>query len=233
MMRRALLSFVAACLPLAPAVAQADQPDWAGLSTYRQQDADLAARGSAAHRVVFMGDSITQGWDRDHQTLFADPRRINRGISGQTTGQMLLRFRQDVIALRPETVVLLAGTNDIAGNTGDTDDATIRGNIQSMAELARAAGIRVVLVSILPADHYWWAPKVDPVARIAATNQWLRDYAARGRLAYVDLFTPLLGTKGAIDPRYSRDGVHPNAAGYAVMERAIGPVLAAATGGRQ
>lgn len=226
MARLPMLLAIACSLMSSTVFAAEAGADWAGLDVYRQQDADLVARGPIAHRVVFFGDSITQGWDRDHQTLFADPRHINRGISGQTTGQMLLRFRQDVIALRPGTVVILAGTNDIAGNTGVTTDDTIRGNIRSMAELAQVNGIKVILLSILPADHYWWAPDINPVTRISDHNAWLRDYAAQNHLTFVDLYTLMLGTKGAINAVYSEDGVHPNAAGYLVMELTLRPALA-------
>ncbi|MDQ1232136.1 SGNH/GDSL hydrolase family protein [Sphingomonas sp. SORGH_AS_0879] len=221
--RLALL--VGALLSAGPVPAQETGGDWAALATYRQRDTDLIAGGAVAHRVVFMGDSITEGWDRDHQSVFADPLHINRGISGQTTAQMLVRFRQDVVALHPETVILLGGTNDIAGNGGEVDDATIRGHVRWMVELARANGIRVVLVSILPTNHYWWAPQVAPAARIADHNRWLRDYAARMGLTFVDAYAAMLAEAGAIDPGLSGDGVHPNAAGYAVMERVLRPVL--------
>ena len=222
-----------ALLIACPVPAQEAGGDWAALATYHQRNVDLIARGPVAHRVVFMGDSITEGWDRDHQSIFADPRHINRGISGQTTAQMLVRFRQDVVALHPETVILLGGTNDIAGNGGEVDDATIRGHVRSMVELAQAHGIRVVLLSILPTNHYWWAPQVTPAARIADHNRWLRDYATRAGLTFVDMHGAMLAGDGAIDPALSGDGVHPNAAGYAVMERVLRPVLTRSTGERR
>ncbi|WP_414997099.1 SGNH/GDSL hydrolase family protein [Asticcacaulis sp.] len=209
-----------------PGVVQADdsEQDWPNLSAYRQRDADLIAQAPVPHRVVFMGDSITEIWDRDHQTLFADPNHINRGISGQTTAQMLLRFRQDVIDLKPEVVVILGGTNDVAGNTGPATDDMIAGNIASMAELARAHGIRVVMVSILPTDHYWWAEDIHPAQRIVGLNSRLRAYAAQADIPFVDLYSLMVADGGAIHPKYSADGVHPNVAGYAVMNA---PVLAA------
>jgi len=209
-----------------PATADA-QTDPSGLEVYRQQDADLIARGAVAHRIVFMGDSITQGWDRDHQTLFSDPTHINRGISGQTLAQMRLRFGQDVIALHPETLVLLGGTNDFAGNGGPVSDEAVRADIRAMVEQARASGIRVILASILPTDHYHWAPEIRPAARIVAHNRWLRDYAAREGLGFVDFYTPMATGQGAMRPGLSGDGVHPNAAGYAVMERVLSPVIGA------
>lgn len=208
-----------------PAHATEAQDDWGGLHVYQKQDANLIARGPVAHRLLFLGDSITEGWDRDHQSLFADPRHINRGISGQTTSQMLLRFRQDVVALRPETLFLLGGTNDIAGNGGQVSDDVLRGNIETMVELAQVHGIRVVLLSLLPTDHYWWAPEIAPVGRIRAHNAWLKDYAARKGIAFVDLYDAMATEAGAINPAYSEDGVHPNAAGYAVMERLLRGVL--------
>lgn len=218
MQGRAAILFLMLAFAGAPVTAE---EDWAALHVYAQRDADLAARGHVAHRVVFMGDSITEGWDRDHQTIFASPLRINRGISGQTTSQMLARFRQDVIALEPETVVLLGGTNDIAGNGGPVSDAVLRGNIQSMVELAKAHGVRVILLSVPPADRFWWATDVHPAARIRQHNAWAKAYADSVGARFVDIHTPLSTPEGAMAPAYSGDGVHPNAAGYAVIERTL------------
>ncbi|CAL4869573.1 hypothetical protein MMA231_03865 (plasmid) [Asticcacaulis sp. MM231] len=205
--------------------AGSEDTDWANLHAFRQRDADLIARGPIPHSVVFMGDSITEFWDQDHQNQFAEPTHINRGISGQTTQQMLLRFRQDVIALQPETVIILAGTNDIAGNTGVTTNAMIEDNIASMAELARSHGIRVILASVLPADHYWWAPDIKPAARIADLNLWLKAFAAKQGAGYINFFTPMADQTGGLKPEYGADGVHPNAAGYAVMNRLVRDAL--------
>lgn len=221
----ASLALVATLALMAGAPARAEEADWADLAAYAQRDADLAARGAVAHRVVFMGDSITEGWDRDHQGLFADPTHINRGISGQTTGQMLLRFRQDVLSLEPAAVVILGGTNDIAGNGGPVSDETLRGNIQSMAELARAHHIRVLLLAVPPTDHFWWARDVQPAARIKAHNAWLRSYAQAQHFAFVDSHAPLANAQGGIAETFSRDGVHPNAAGYRVLEGVIAASL--------
>jgi acyl-CoA thioesterase I len=204
----------------------ADPADWAQLGRY--QAANLQAgqpqRGEA--RVVFLGDSITDFWAKGPADVFAVPGRLNRGISGQTTPQMLVRLRQDVIDLHPQTLVILAGTNDIAGNTGPASLAQIEGNLASMAELARVHGIRVVLCAVLPADHYEWAPEVRPAETIRALNRWIKGYARAHSLAFVDYHGALADEAGGLPKRYSEDGVHPNEAGYAVMgplvERALG-----------
>ena len=215
---------------LLPASVHAQGPqDWPNLAAYRESSAALAAQPDPL-RIVFMGDSITEGWDRQHQGFFADPHRVNRGISGQTTPQMLLRFRQDVIALHPRAVVILAGTNDIAGNTGPATDAEIEGNIASMAELARANHIEVVLATLVPTVHYPWAPDLQPAPRIAAINAWLHSYAAASHVALADYHTPMATPDGALPPELGGDGVHPNGSGYAIMRSVIEPLLARIVG---
>jgi lysophospholipase L1-like esterase len=197
--------------------------DWAQLAYYRQANAVLPAPSAANPRVVLMGDSITEGWPESRigaemGSLFPGKPYVNRGISGQTTPQMLVRFRQDVIALKPTAVVILAGTNDLAGNTGEETLEEIEGNLASMCELARANAIRVVLVSVLPAADYPWAPGRQPIPKIAALNQWLRDYAAANHHSYLDLFTPMATPAGAMrDGLHTGDGVHPSRAGYELM----------------
>lgn len=167
-------------------------------------------------RVVFMGDSITDNWI-NLAPAFWTAGRVDRGISGQTTPQMLLRFRQDVIALRPQAVHIMAGANDVAGNTGAATMETVQGNIQSMAELARANGIKVILASVPPAAAFPWSPGKQPAPQIAALNAWLKAYAQRSGFTWVD-YHPALGTaEGAMKPELASDGVHPNAAGYAAM----------------
>jgi lysophospholipase L1-like esterase len=210
----------------------ADAPvlDWAELGRYREANAALGPPKAGEARVVLMGDSITEGWSRLQPEFFADPARVNRGISGQTTPQMLVRFRPDVIALQPSVVVILAGTNDIAGNTGPTTEAEIAGNIASMVELAQAHGIRVVLLSVLPASHYPWNPAVrEPSARIIALNRLLAEYAARHKIAWVDLHTPMADKRQGLKAELGYDAVHPNEAGYRAMrgpvEAALGTVL--------
>lgn len=185
--------------------------DFAWLGRYQ----DANARVTGPVKVVFMGDSITQGWF-DMVPGFFTPGRYGRGISGQTTPQMLLRFRQDVIDLHPQVVQIMAGTNDIAGNTGPMTPEQTQANLMSMAELARAHGIRVILASIPPADHFPWRPGIEPAARIAALNGWMKDYAARTGATYADYWSAL-HDGAALKAAWTSDGVHPNKAGYAVM----------------
>jgi lysophospholipase L1-like esterase len=195
--------------------------DWAQRCRYRDENASLPKAGS--RRLVLVGDSITEGW-REKVPGFFDDQLLDRGISGQVTEQMLLRLRDDALALSPAAVQVMAGTNDLAGNRGPTTIATIEGNIASMAELARAHGVRVLIASIPPAKAFPWRPDLHPAADIHTLNAWLRDYAAREHYTYVDYFAVLADDQGGMKAEYSGDGVHPNAAGYAVMQ----PVLEAA-----
>lgn len=189
--------------------------DFGGLAHFKEADAMLGAPKAGEDRVVFMGDSITQGWNLD--AAFPGKPYINRGISGQTTPQMLVRFRQDVIDLQPKVVVILAGTNDIAGNTGPMTLEQTEGNLASMAELATANGIRVVLCSILPAYDYRWAPGLEPAPKIAQVNAWLKDFAARKGYVYVDFYDAMKDERGGLPENLSKDGVHPLPAGFAIM----------------
>lgn len=216
---------------LAPGLAasqDAARLDWPQLARFGSDNAALGAPAAGQARVVFMGDSITEGWSRFGPEMFADKARINRGISGQTSSQMLLRFRSDVVGLRPRVVVLLAGTNDIAGNTGPVSEATIAGHIASMAELALAHGIRVVLVSVLPADRYYWAPELRPAPRILELNRLLQAHAQRLGLGWVDLHTPMADAHQGLKKVYGEDGVHPNEAGYRLMRELVEPAIAQA-----
>jgi lysophospholipase L1-like esterase len=191
--------------------------DWPQLGRYA--DANAALPATQLGRVVFYGDSITDAWTRNGGTFFPDKPYVNRGISGQTTEQMVVRFRQDVIDLRPQAVVILAGTNDIAGNTGPETQAMIEDNFRSMVDLARANNIRVVLASVLPAAAYPWKPSAgNPTEKIRALNDWLKSYAASQNLTYLDYYSAMAGPDGGMKPGISLDGVHPNAAGYAIME---------------
>ena len=198
--------------------------DFGWLGRYQQAN----ARVTEPVTIVFMGDSITQGWF-DKMPGFFTPGRIGRGIGGQTTTQMLLRFRQDVIDLKPKIVQIMAGTNDIAGNTGPMTPEQTEANIMSMAELARAHGIRVILASIPPADHFPWRPGLDTASRIAVLNDWMKGYAARTGATYADYWSALHDGQ-ATRASLTYDGVHPNEAGYAVMapvaEAAIRTALA-------
>lgn len=199
--------------------------DWPNLARYRDANRTLGPAPAGTPRVVFMGDSITDSWP---QARFGDffssrPAYVGRGISGQTTPQMLARFRPDVIDLKPKVVVILAGTNDIAGNTGPMSNEEIQGNLASMAELAKVHGIRVVLSSILPVSAYHTAPNgipqttVRPMARIKALNDWMKAYAAAGGHVYLDYFPATVDDKGLLREELSADDLHPNAKGYAAM----------------
>lgn len=187
--------------------------DWSDHCRYA---ADNAARTNDA-KVVFIGDSLTEGWQKEDPAFFANGF-VGRGISGQSTPQMLVRFRADVIDLHPDTVHILAGTNDFAGNTGPTSDKAVRDNIRSMAELARAHGIRVLLGSLLPAKQFWWAKQYHPAEKMIEHNAWLRQYAKENGFTFVDYYSALDDGSGGLPKAYAEDGVHPNAAGYAVME---------------
>ena len=201
--------------------------DWAWLCRFRADNA--AAATTAPPQVVFMGDSITEGWWRADQGFF-EHGNTNRGISGQTSPQMLLRFWQDVIALHPRAVHIMAGTNDVAGNTGPNRIEDYKNNIRAMASLARANGIAVILASVPPADHFSWKPAMQPAFRVAEMNAWLKDYAATEHFAYADYYAAMVDKGGAMKAEFTGDGVHPEAAGYAVMrpiaERAIAQALA-------
>jgi len=194
--------------------------DWANLARYREANHSVGAT-----EVVFMGDSITDAWVQPrYGQFFPGKKYTGRGISGQTTPQMLLRFRQDVINLKPKAVVILAGTNDIAGNTGPTTDEEIQGNLASMSELAANAGIKVVLTSITPTSAYHLAnpnaaPQTStrPLARIRAINDWMKAYAASHKHVYVDYYSAMIDDKGMLKTELSGDDLHPTAAGYAIM----------------
>ncbi|EIL96785.1 SGNH/GDSL hydrolase family protein [Rhodanobacter thiooxydans] len=192
--------------------------DWPQLGRYRDDNAQLPAPRPGTARVVFFGDSITDAWGRAEGThFFPGKPYVNRGISGQTTAQMLLRFRQDVIALRPAAVVLLAGTNDLAGNTGLASLPMIEDNLRSMTELAQANHIRVILASVLPVSDYPWHPGLQPAGKVRALNAWLKAYAASSGATYLDYYGALANAQGGMDPDLAGDGVHPTPAGYAIM----------------
>lgn len=221
-MRRTTAALQVALLALAlvvagPAAGRAQQGDWASLARYREANVALGAPAPGDARVVFMGNSITEGWAPYFATMFPGKQYVGRGISGQTTPQMLVRFRQDVIALRPAVVVILAGTNDIAGNTGPSTLEMIEDNLASMAELAQANGIRVVLSSVLPVWDYPWKRGVEPAPRIVALNDWMRRYAASRGLVYLDYHSAMADERNGLRADLSGDGVHPNEAGYRVM----------------
>jgi acyl-CoA thioesterase I len=189
--------------------------DFGWLARFRDANAKLGPPAAGENRVIFMGDSITEAWHLDES--FPGKPYVNRGISGQTTPQMLVRFRQDVIELQPKVVVILAGTNDIAGNTGPVTPEQIEGNIMSMADLATANQIRVVLCSILPAFDYPWQPGLTPAPKIDAINTWMKGYAAGKGYIFVDYHSAMKDERDGLPAALSKDGVHPLPAGYSVM----------------
>ncbi|HVQ36202.1 MAG TPA: SGNH/GDSL hydrolase family protein [Pyrinomonadaceae bacterium] len=216
--------------------------DWPALARYREENSKTAPPDKKEKRVVFLGDSITDSWDTPaNGGFFPGKPYVNRGISGQTTPQMLIRFRPDVIALKPEVVVILAGTNDIAGNTGPMTLQAIEDNLSSMAELARAHGIRVVLSSVLPVSDYEKTPDGQvrnqttrrPPAQILALNEWMKKYADGNKLTYLDYYSAMVDDKGFLKDELSNDGLHPNVAGYQVMNPLAEKAIAASLKGRR
>jgi lysophospholipase L1-like esterase len=212
--------------------------DWANLARYREANGTLGLPAAGEARVVFMGDSITDFWQQPRFGGFFQQGKpyVDRAISGQTTPQMLLRFRRDVIALGPKVVVILAGVNDIAGNTGTTTDEDIEGYLASMAELAAAQGIKVVLASILPVSDYH-VPAVGvpqtttrPMARVKAVNEWAKRYAAVHGHTYLDYLSAMVDERGLLRAELSEDDLHPNAKGYAIMAPLAEAAIAAALG---
>jgi lysophospholipase L1-like esterase len=193
--------------------------DWPALSRYADDNAKLAPPASGENRVVFMGDSITDAWIKRSPAFFEGKPHIDRGISGQTTPQMLIRFRPDVIALKPKVVVILAGTNDIAGNTGPMTLEMIEDNFRSMVELAKANGIKVVMSSVMPVCDYI-RPQTErrPPAQIIALNEWIKDYSTKNKLVYLDYYTAMIDDQKMLKKEITYDGLHPNEAGYAIME---------------
>jgi len=191
--------------------------DCANLHRYRDANAQLAAPAAGEQRVVFMGNSITEAWARFFADEFPGKPYVGRGISGQTTPQLLVRFRQDVVALSPAVVVILAGTNDIAGNTGPSTLEMIEDNLASMTEIAQANHIRVVLCSVLPVFDYPWRRGIEPGPKIVALNRWIKAYAARTGATYVDFHSAVADERQGMKSDLARDGVHPTEAGYKIM----------------
>jgi thiamine biosynthesis lipoprotein len=200
--------------------------DWPNLNRYKDANAALEPVAAGGQRVVFMGDSLTDGWGRGGGSVFFPGKPyVNRGISGQTTPQMLLRFQQDVVALHPSAVTLLAGTNDVAGNTGPMTVEMIENNIRSMAEIAQVNGIKMILCSELPALEYPWSKGIHPAPILLELSAWEKAYAAAHGLGYVDYYSALVGPDGGYKPGLSKEGVHPTAAGYAVMTPVVEKVI--------
>ena len=220
----------------APAIAdqvkdlRAKLADWAQLGRYRAEDVALPPPSPRENRVVFFGSSTTDNWGRKYNSVFFPGKSyINRGVSGQTTPQMLVRFQQDVVALRPAAVVFLGGSNDVAGNTGPSTLGMIEDNIRSMVAIARANGIRMILASQQPTIEFPWIKSSHPAPMLLALSAWEKEYARAQGLGYVDYYSALAGPDGGFREGLSVDGVHPTAKGYAVMtpvvERVITQVL--------
>ena len=192
--------------------------DWANLAKYETENSQLPPKQSGEKRIVFMGDSITEFWSQIHPDFFTNTSYINRGISGQTTPQMLIRFRPDVLNLHPDVVVILAGVNDIAGNTGPTTNDAIFGNIISMVELAKANAIKVILCSVLPANNFYWRPNEKAAETIIQLNQLIQSYAKKHDIPYVDYHSAMADAKNGLPKEFSEDSVHPNLKGYQTMQ---------------
>ena len=190
---------------------------WANTERFKEDNAKLGLPSAGENRIVFMGNSITEGWGNFCPEFFVNKPYINRGIGGQTTPQMLVRFRPDVINLKPAVVIILAGTNDIAGNTGPSTLEMIADNIISMAELAKTNHIKVILCSVLPVFDYPWKPGLKPVGKIATVNGMIKDYAAKNNDIYLDYYSAMADEQKGMKKEYTYDGVHPNKEGYKVM----------------
>ena len=201
--------------------------DWSNTKEFKMENLQLSEVKENEKRVVLMGNSITIGWVQTHPEFFQNKPYVNRGISGQTTPQMLVRFRQDVIDLDPSVVVILAGTNDIAGNTGPVTLDFIMGNIQSMAEIAQANNIKVILCSVLPAFDYPWRPGLNPNIKIPKLNAMIKEYAQANNIHYLNYFDALNDGKNGIIEEYTYDGVHLTLEGYKVLEPMLEKALVA------
>lgn len=202
-----------------------DRGDWANFGRYEADNKIVKQLPAEQRKVVFMGNSITDAWIREDNAFFTDNGFIDRGISGQVTSQMLVRFREDVLSLQPQAVVILAGTNDIAGNDGYISIENIFGNIVSMAELAKSHGIKVIISSVLPASDYPWKPGKEPNVKIPQLNKLLANYTKENNIVYADYFTKMANANNGLDKDISGDGVHPNLKGYKIMESVILPLI--------
>jgi lysophospholipase L1-like esterase len=200
-----------------PAPEDPMRTDWANLAKYQEDNRKIGLPAAGETRVVFMGNSITEGWIMNMPEFFKENNYVDRGISGQTTPQMLIRFHPDVVDLKPAVVVILAGINDIAGNTGPSTQKMIENNMAAMVEIAKANGIRVVLSSVLPAYDFPWRPGMQPAEKVVALNIWIKNYAQTHDCVYVDYFTPMADERNGLKAEYSVDGVHPTLAGFQVM----------------
>lgn len=200
--------------------------DWPNLDAFQEANKDVLAQVNTGDRIVLMGNSITAGWIKAHPEFFKENDLINRGIGGQTTPQMLLRFRQDVIDLRPKAVFILAGINDIAGNTGPSTLKMIEDNFKSMSALAEEAGIEVILCSLLPANVIPWRKEVgNPADKVTILNEWLKGYAEGKGYRYIDYYSLLVDEERGLPKEFSGDGIHPTSEGYEIMESVLLPIV--------
>jgi len=205
---------------------QAENSDWANLGYYEKRNRELGFPDENEKRIVFMGDSITEEWGNLYPEFFSGNYYINRGIGGQTTPQMLIRFKPDAIDLNPHAIIILAGTNDIAGNTGPSTVKMITDNIFSMAELAIAYEIKVILSSILPVYQYPWGDDVlDPPSSIGSINSKIKEYVENKGLVYLDYYSSMVDDRKGLKLDFTGDGVHPNEAGYRVMSAIAGEII--------
>jgi lysophospholipase L1-like esterase len=213
-------------LPLFTAYSQEDtmKKDWANLKKYATENNQLMQL-QTTKPIVLMGDSITEFWKVNDGDFFSSNNLIDRGISGQTTPQMLLRFRQDVIELNPSKVVILAGINDIAENTGPISLETVFGNIVSMVELAKANKIKVILCAVLPSNNFYWNPKLQPADKVIELNKMITAYALKNKIPFVDYYSAMVDANKGLDIKYGDDGVHPNLNGYKLMESLLLKVM--------
>ena len=195
--------------------------DWCNLNRFKKENITLMNVENNEDRVVFMGNSITEGWLNYRPNFFRDNPYVNRGISGQTTPQMLIRFRQDVIKLKPSVVVILAGINDIAGNTGPSTIEMIADNIISMSEMAQANKIKVIICSVLPAYNFPWNPSLEPAEKVIKLNKLLKSYTKENGLVYADYFSAMVNNVNGLKEELGNDPVHPNESGYIIMEPII------------
>jgi len=198
---------------------ESENQDWPNLNRYKKENYDLNLDLNEGNRVIFMGDSITEGWSVLYPDFFKKRNYVNRGISGQTTPQMLIRFRSDVVDLLPKTVVILAGTNDIAENTGPSNVKMITDNIFSMAELGNAHSIKIVLCSVLPVFKYSWKNIIDPPSYIYEVNSMIEEYCLKNNYKYLDYYSSMVDERKGLMESLTEDGVHPNEKGYEVMSQ--------------
>ena len=217
--RLRVLTFIVIFFQFTMTIAQDPSPmDWPNFKQFEELNTKLAKMKKNKNRVVFIGNSITTGWLQTNPNFFKDKNYVNRGISGQTTPQMLVRFRADVVDINADVVVILAGTNDIAGNTGPVTLKMIANNLKSMTEIAQANGIKVILCSVLPAYDYPWRPGKKPNIKIPKLNSMIKDFAKESGAFYLDYFKALNDGNNGIIEEYSNDGVHLTAKGYQVLE---------------